>query len=261
MIKNINEIKKEIVRIFENKEKLFDSIPESVALAIKLLDHGECRICKNINGEWKIEEWLKQAILLYFKYSNCVKDGFSYDKIPLKFTNWSEQDFAQAEIRAVPGAIVRYGTFLAPKVVLMNCFINIGAYIGEKTMVDSFATIGSCAQIGANCHIASGCVIGGVLEPTNAAPVIIEDDCLIGANAAVTEGIIIRKGATIAMGVRIGASVKIIERTTNKIFFGEVPQNAVVVPGTYQSANGLHIGCAVIVGYKDRGTKINEELR
>ncbi|MDR0632820.1 MAG: 2,3,4,5-tetrahydropyridine-2,6-dicarboxylate N-succinyltransferase [Holosporales bacterium] len=237
------------------------TMPDCVLSTIRLLNHGECRVCEidDKANTWQVNEWLKKAILLFFKYSNCTLTPNAYDKIKLKFEQWEAADFETAKIRVVPGAIVRYGAFIGKEAVLMNCFVNIGAYVGQRTMVDSFATVGSCAQIGANCHLASGSVIGGVLEPVTAAPVVIEDNCLIGANAVVAEGVVVRNGATIAMGTRLGASTKIIDRETKAEFHKEVPEKAVVVPGAYQS-NGLSIACAVIVGYKDRDY-INENLR
>jgi 2,3,4,5-tetrahydropyridine-2,6-dicarboxylate N-succinyltransferase len=230
---------------------------------MELLNNGECRACEldHKTNIWQVNEWVKKAILLFFKYSDSTfyEKANAYDKIKLKFEQWGARDFEAAKIRVVPGAVVRYGAFIGEGAVLMNCFVNIGAYVGEKSMVDSFATIGSCAQIGANCHIAAGSVIGGVLEPINAAPVVIEDNCLIGANAVVAEGVVVRNGATVAMGTRLGASTKIIDRATKEEFHKEIPANAVVVPGTYQS-DGLSIACAVIVGYKDRDY-VNENLR
>jgi 2,3,4,5-tetrahydropyridine-2,6-dicarboxylate N-succinyltransferase len=238
-------------------------VPKDVLDIIEQLDKGEIRVCDNIDGEWVVNEEAKQTIISLFQLASpsinvsggaaakCVP--VSYDKIPLKFASWQEDDFAKAKIRVGHGAVVRYGVFLDSNVVLMNCFVNIGAHIGEGTMVDSFATVGSCARVGKRCHIAAGVVIGGVLEPVNARPVIIEDDCLLGAHVAVVEGVIVRCGATIAMGTRLGASTKIIERDTGREFDGEVPECAVVVPGFYEFA-GLHISCAVIVGYNRQGT-------
>jgi 2,3,4,5-tetrahydropyridine-2,6-dicarboxylate N-succinyltransferase len=280
---------------------------------VERLNNGEVRVCEQIEGVWRVNKGVKQAILSLFQFASpCTGYAFkaedvlaarpapkdeapdlngelqqsfvidqtestatfaypakpksqqqdlgktfvpsfqTYDKIPMKFASWHKKDFASAKIRVSHGAIVRYGAFLSENVVLMNCFVNIGAYIGRDTMVDSFATIGSCAQIGARCHIASGSVIGGVLEPINAVPVVIEDDCLIGANAAIVEGVVVRRGATIAMGTRIGASTKIIDRQTKCEFSGEIPEGAIVVPGAYES-EGLSIYCAVIVGYRAPG--------
>lgn len=237
--------------------------PESLLHILQDLDSGKSRICKNIDGIWYVQEKFKQAISLYFSQSTCQFRQGIYDKIPLKFEKWTEEHFKIASIRVVPGALVRFGSFLAPHVVLMNCFVNTGVYIDSKTMVDSFATIGSCAQIGKNCHIASHVVIGGVLEPLNARPVIIEDNCFIGAHTSIVEGVLVRKGVTIGMGTHIGASTKIIERDTGKFFYKEIPENALVVPGSYTSQNGLSIQCAVILRYgkATQNTAINEDLR
>jgi 2,3,4,5-tetrahydropyridine-2,6-dicarboxylate N-succinyltransferase len=273
------------VNLFINKNNS-TVIPESVITAISALNKGHERVCELDNGVWVVQEHLKQAILLFFRYSKCSVIGWqaepdgrssrgdiasrterkpcaqytnSFDKVPLKFDSWEAEDFERAGIRVVPGAIVRYGAFIGRGAVLMNCFINIGVYIGKQTMIDSFVTIGSCAQIGERCHLAAGSVVGGVLEPINASPVIIEDDCLIGANAVVVEGVRVRRGATIAMGTRIGASTKIIDRQTKEEFHGEIPEMAVVVPGSYES-EGFYVACAVIVGYKNR-QYLNEDLR
>ncbi|MDR0631382.1 MAG: 2,3,4,5-tetrahydropyridine-2,6-dicarboxylate N-succinyltransferase [Holosporales bacterium] len=240
---------------------------------IHQLDAGTRRVCSAVNGQWIVDEELKRAILEYISSAKCVVQHGVYDKVPLKFDRWQEADFHTAKLRIVPGAVVRYGAFLAPNVVLMNCFVNIGAYIDERTMIDSFATIGSCAQVGANCHVAAGAVIGGVLEPVTARPVIIEDNCFIGAHASVVEGVIVRRGATLAMGVHIGASTKIVDRQSGKVFYQEVPEHAIVVPGAYDggaTAQGrspegpnVHLQCAVIVRYGEtkQHTKINDALR
>jgi 2,3,4,5-tetrahydropyridine-2-carboxylate N-succinyltransferase len=219
------------------------------------------RVCFCVDGEWILNESLKQSITEYISTTTSQLQHNAYDKIPLKFDGWDKAMFEKSAIRVVPGAIVRYGSFFENDVVLMNCFVNIGAYIGSTTMIDSFATIGSCAQIGKKCHISSNVVIGGVLEPVNALPVIIEDNCFIGANSSVVEGVLVRHGSTIAMGTHIGASTKIIDRETGQIFYKEIPCNAVVVPGTYQSNNGIAIHCAVIVRYGKTNTEINEKLR
>jgi 2,3,4,5-tetrahydropyridine-2,6-dicarboxylate N-succinyltransferase len=258
---------------------------------IRALDLGQKRVCTKIDDVWQVDEDLKRSICDYLSSapSKCMHGA--YDKVPLKFDTWTTAQFNEAKLRVVPGAVVRYGAYLAPDVVLMNCFVNIGAYIDSQTMVDSFTTVGSCAQIGAKCHISAGVVIGGVLEPVNARPVVIEDGCFIGAHASVVEGVLVRRGATLAMGVHIGASTKIIDRDSGEVFLGEVPENAVVVPGTYTYApndrerfpptnvcnssnlgslgpstvrnNSVSIQCAVIVRYggTTRNTKINMDLR
>jgi 2,3,4,5-tetrahydropyridine-2-carboxylate N-succinyltransferase len=249
-------------------ERLRD-FPVELESLVRDLDEGKRRVCSLTGDHWTVHEDVKQAIISLFSLLPCrlQEPGKYYDKIPLKFEYWEKEDFEKSGIRVMPGAVVRYGAFLAYDTVVLNSFVNIGAYIDSQTMVDSFATIGACAQIGKNCHIASGAVIGGVLEPLNACPVIIEDDCFIGAHACVVEGVVVKKGATIAMGTRIGASTKIIERDTGKTFHGEVPENAVVVPGSYQaegeSAGNISIQCAVIIRYGQtrHNTQLNANLR
>jgi 2,3,4,5-tetrahydropyridine-2-carboxylate N-succinyltransferase len=258
-----DDLQEEISKLFRSIADVREGVvPDCVSFVIGLLDSGVYRICDYDCDRrvWVVNEWLKQAILLYFRYSGCVRTAAAYDKVPQKFETWEGDDFKLAQIRVANGAIVRYGAFLERGVVLMNCFVNIGAYVGADTMVDSFSTIGSCAQIGARCHVAAGSVIGGVLEPVGAKPVIIEDNCLIGANSAIVEGVVVHSGATIAMGTRIGASTKIIDRKTNEEFFGEIPRGAIVVPATYSSSNGLAISCAAIVGYSERDW-VNSNLR
>lgn len=241
-------------------------LPEA-HLVLKALDAGQRRVCFLSNGEWIVDEEAKQAILTIFQESFCrLGAGGSFDKIPLKFEDWTSNDFREVGIRVAPGAIVRKGAFIEPKAVIMNAFVNVGAYIGSGTMVDSFVNIGSCAQVGKNCHIASHVVLGGVLEPAYARPVIIEDGCFIGAHAAVVEGVLVHRGAVLGMGVRVGAATKIIDRATGQIFQGEIPENAVVVPGTYVTnpkRPGLAQTCAIIVRYGEsrQNTKINQILR
>lgn len=240
-------------------------LEESVIKTIHSLDCGTIRIAEVVDNEWVVNEWIKKAIILFFRIApSKVGDGF-FDKIPLKFNQWSANDFLIHGIRAVPGSIVRSGTFINKNVVIMNSFINIGAYIDSDTMIDSFATVGSCAQIGKKCHIAAGAVIGGVLEPISARPVIIEDHCLIGANASIVEGVIVHSGATVAMGTHIGASTKIIDRDTGNITQGEIPSGVVAVPGSYQTKNNISIQCVVISKKKTtqemNKSFINKELR
>ncbi|MDR1598111.1 MAG: 2,3,4,5-tetrahydropyridine-2,6-dicarboxylate N-succinyltransferase [Holosporales bacterium] len=201
--------------------------------AISALNKGKRRICSKIQNTWQVDEELKGEVSKYLSelQGQCMHGA--YDKVPLKFDNWNADDFQAAQLRVVPGAVVRYGAFMEPGVVLMNCFVNIGAYIGAQTMIDSFATVGSCAQIGQRCHISAGAVIGGVLEPVAARPVIIEDECFVGAGASIVEGVLVRRGAVIAMGTRVGASTRVIDRQTGEVFYGEIPEGAVVVPGTY----------------------------
>ena len=257
---NFEKLKNLVLDLYDSNDSSLKEFPSFLEEIISLLNSGEIRVCEKEN-DWFINDWIKKAIVLYLKYKKSECFEGVYDKVPLKFKDWTEKDFEKAEIRVLPGTIVRTGAFLDKGVVLINCFVNIGARIGQKTMIDSFATVGSCAQIGAKCHISSGCVIGGVLEPINAMPVIIEDDCFIGANSVIAEGVIIRKGSTVAMGTRIGASTKIIERDSGKELKKEIPENALVVPGTYNTSNGLSISCAIIIGYKDTKLEINENLR
>jgi 2,3,4,5-tetrahydropyridine-2-carboxylate N-succinyltransferase len=250
----------------------------AVTQAMKMLDRGTIRVAEQMpGGKWTVNEWLKKAILLYFKMNRMERieggpgDTLWWDKVPLKFRDWNPETFKAASFRAVPGAIVRHSAFIAPEVVLMPCFVNVGAHVGAGTMVDTWATIGSCAQIGRNCHISGGVGIGGVLEPLQAAPVIIEDDVFVGARSEIAEGVRIEKGAVISMGVFIGASTKIIDRATGEIFTGRVPSYAVVVPGTLpgkalpDGSPGPGLACAVIVKRVDEQTRsktgINELLR
>ncbi|NDE91502.1 MAG: 2,3,4,5-tetrahydropyridine-2,6-dicarboxylate N-succinyltransferase, partial [Alphaproteobacteria bacterium] len=206
--------------------------------ALNDLDKGQRRVAEKIDGTWVTHQWLKKAILLSFRIHESIRmsggpGGASwYDKIPSKFQHWSEDDFGKAGFRAVPNAVVRHSAYVAPGAILMPCFLNVGAYVGEGTLIDTWSTVGSCAQIGRNIHISGGVGIGGVLEPLQATPTIIEDDCFIGARSEVAEGVIVERGAVISMGVYLGASTKIIDRTTGEIFMGRVPAYSVVVPGT-----------------------------
>ena len=253
-------------------------VRKAVAEAIALLDQGRARVAeRQSDGNWHVHQWLKKAVLLSFRLEDTavIKGGPGravwWDKVPSKFDGWSKAQFQKAGFRAVPGAIVRRGAYIAPNVVLMPSFVNLGAYVGEATMIDTWATVGSCAQIGKNCHISGGAGIGGVLEPVQAAPVVIEDDCFIGARAEVAEGVIVRKGSVLSMGVYLGASTKIIDRESGAVFMGEVPPYSVVVSGT-QPAKPMRNGtlgpalyCAVIVKRVDEKTRaktsINELLR
>ena len=244
----------------------------AVDAALAALDRGEARIAEKIAGEWTVHQWLKKAVLLSFRLNPMELIGGGpggahwWDKVPSKVAGWGEKEFAAAAFRAVPGAIVRRGAFIAPGAVLMPSFVNIGARIGEGAMVDTWATVGSCAQIGRNVHISGGAGIGGVLEPLQAGPVIIEDDCFIGARSEVAEGVIIEQGAVLSMGVFLGASTKIVERATSEILYGRVPAYSVVVPGTLPASDGgPSLACAVIVKRVDERTRsktsINELLR
>lgn len=254
------------------------SVVKSVLYVLDQLDKGNLRVAQKQDDKWHTNEWAKQAILLYFKITKAqlieggaLWDGFPsrwYDKWPQKFTNWQAENFDESKIRASVGSIVRYSAYLGANTVLMPSFINVGAYVDEGTMIDSWSTIGSCAQIGKRCHISGGVGIGGVLEPVNANPVIIEDDCFIGARSEIAEGVIVEKGAVISMGVFIGASTKIYNRETKEIIKGRVPAYSVVVPGVLlreevDVRSGLY--APVIVKTVDAQTRaktgINELLR
>lgn len=253
-------------------------IRQAVEDALDLLDQGKVRVAqRDDSGTWTVNQWLKKAVLLSFRLNDMgvIEGGPGganwWDKVPSKFEGWGENRFREAGFRAVPGAIVRRSAFIAKNAVLMPSFVNLGAYVDESTMVDTWATVGSCAQIGKRVHISGGAGIGGVLEPLQAGPVIIEDDCFIGARSEVAEGVIVRKGAVLAMGVFLGASTKIVDRETGEVFVGEVPEYAVLVPGTLpgkpmkNGAPGPATACAVIVKRVDERTRsktsINELLR
>lgn len=250
---------------------------EAVETALAGLDAGTYRIAEKIGGQWQVHQWLKKAVLLSFRLNpNKVIPGGPgtsawYDKVPPKFDNWDETRFQAAGFRAVPDAAVRYSAFIGKNVVLMPSFINVGAYVDEGTMIDTWSTVGSCAQIGKNCHISGGVGIGGVLEPLQAEPVIIEDNVFVGARSEVAEGVIVEEGAVLSMGVFLGASTKIIDRSTGEIIMGRVPAYSVVIPGTLpgkplpNGAPGPGLACAVIVKRVDEKTRsktsINELLR
>ncbi|WP_374386424.1 2,3,4,5-tetrahydropyridine-2,6-dicarboxylate N-succinyltransferase [Sandaracinobacter sp.] len=252
------------------------AVAAAVEAAIAGLDSGALRVAeRGADGQWAVNQWLKKAVLLSFRLTaNGPADGVgapAYDKVPLKTLGWGANRFAEAGFRMVPGAVVRRGAYVAPGVVLMPSFVNIGAHVGKGSMVDTWATVGSCAQIGANVHISGGAGIGGVLEPLQAGPVIIEDGAFIGARSEVAEGVIVREGAVLSMGVFLGASTKIVDRATGEVFIGEVPPYAVVVPGTLpgkalpDGTPGPNLACAVIVKRVDAQTRaktgINELLR
>jgi 2,3,4,5-tetrahydropyridine-2-carboxylate N-succinyltransferase len=251
---------------------------EAVDEALALLDRGEARVAERSgNGDWRVNQWLKKAVLLSFRLNDMsvIAGGPGkavwWDKVPSKFDGWDEARFRGAGFRAVPGCVVRHSAYVAPGVVLMPSFVNLGAYVDRDTMIDTWATVGSCAQIGKKCHISGGAGIGGVLEPLQAGPVIIEDNCFIGARSEVAEGAIVREGAVLAMGVFIGASTTIVDRETGERFRGEVPPYSVVVPGslpgkpTKDGKPGPNLNCAVIVKRVDEKTRaktsINELLR
>ena len=237
---------------------------------IELLDSGKARVAEKRDDKWIVNEWLKKAVLLYFRaYDNKVqKAGFTqfYDKVPLKYAETSEAEFREGGARVVPSAMVRKGSFIAPNVVLMPSYVNIGAYVDSGTMVDTWATVGSCAQIGKNVHLSGGVGIGGVLEPLQASPTIIEDNCFIGARSEVVEGVVVEEGSVISMGVFLGQSTRIYDRASGQILQGRVPAGSVVVPGTLPSSDGKYgLSCAVIVKRVDAQTRsktsINELLR
>ncbi len=252
-------------------------ICEAVEQTLNHLDSGRIRVAElHQNGQWEVNQWVKKAVLLSFKlnktrimpniHAPIGGIGVRWDKVKSKFENWAASDFEKAGFRAVPGSLVRHGAYIAPDCVLMPSFVNIGAYVGQGTMVDTWASVGSCAQIGKNCHLSGGVGIGGVLEPLQANPTIIEDDCFIGARSEVVEGVVVRRGSVLAMGVFISQSTKIIDRKSGKIIYGEVPPYSVVVPGTLADKNGeIGLACAVIVKTVDAKTRaktsINDLLR
>ena len=237
---------------------------------INELDQGKLRVAEKINGEWVTHQWIKKAVLLYFRtHDNKVLSGGDtryYDKVPTKFDDYTEADFQHGGFRVVPNAVARKGSFISKGVVLMPSYVNIGAYVGEGTMVDTWATVGSCAQIGKNVHLSGGVGIGGVLEPLQANPTIIGDNCFIGARSEVVEGVIVEDNCVISMGVYIGQSTKIYDRATGEVMYGRVPEGSVVVSGNLPSADGKYsLYCAVIVKKVDAQTRaktsINELLR
>ena len=246
------------------------AVREAVDEALADLDAGRVRVAEKQGGEWHVHQWLKKAVLLSFRlYDMTLIEGHPgnwWDKVDSKFSGWNEDQFRAAGFRAVPGAIVRRSAFIAKGVVLMPSFVNVGAHVGENTMVDTWSTVGSCAQIGANCHLSGGVGIGGVLEPVQATPTIIEDNCFIGARSEVAEGVIVGEGSVLSMGVFLTASTKIVDRATGEIFQGRVPAYSVVVPGSLpQGGDRPSLSCAVIVKRVDERTRaktsINELLR
>jgi 2,3,4,5-tetrahydropyridine-2-carboxylate N-succinyltransferase len=249
---------------------------QAVDAALAALDSGAARVAEPTEAGWRVNQWLKKAVLLSFRLQDSVPmPGAAvapvFDKVPLKCEGWDENRFREAGFRAVPGAVVRRAAYIAPGVVLMPSFVNIGAYVDAGTMIDTWATVGSCAQIGKNCHISGGVGIGGVLEPLQANPVVIEDDCFIGARSEVAEGVIVERGSVLSMGCFIGASTKIIDRATGEVFMGRVPAYSVVIPGSLpgrvlpDGSPGPSLACAVIVKRVDERTRaktsINELLR
>jgi len=246
------------------------TLVEAVDAAVDMLDSGRARVAEPVDGGWHVHQWLKKAVLLSFRLgaNRVIEGGHSrfYDKVPLKYAGYGEQQFAADGVRVVPDAIVRRGAYIAPDVVLMPSYVNIGARIEGGTMVDTWATVGSCAQIGRNVHLSGGVGIGGVLEPVQAGPTIIEDDCFIGARSEVVEGVIVERGSVLSMGVYIGQSTRIFDRETGNISYGRIPAGSVVVPGNLPSADGRYsLYCAVIVKRVDARTRaktgLNELLR
>jgi 2,3,4,5-tetrahydropyridine-2-carboxylate N-succinyltransferase len=247
-----------------------DDVRAAVETVLGLLDAGTLRVAEKLAGTWRVNEWLKKAVLLSFRISDnaALQAGALnfYDKVPLKYHGWDAAQFAAAGVRVVPPATVRRGAFIAANVVLMPSYVNIGAYVDSGTMVDTWATVGSCAQIGKNVHLSGGVGIGGVLEPLQAAPTIIEDDCFVGARSEIVEGVIVESGAVISMGVFIGQSTRIYDRERDEILHGRVPAGAVVVPGSLPAKSGKYgLSCAVIVKRVDAQTRaktsLNELLR
>ncbi len=251
-------------------EHLPPEVKNAVDDVLELLNKGRVRVAEKVDGKWEVNQWVKKAVLLSFRlYPNRViraGDLTYYDKVEPRYDTHSEKKWKKYGVRVVPPAMVRNGAYVAPGVVLMPSFVNIGAYIDENTMVDTWSTVGSCAQIGKNCHLSGGCGIGGVLEPLQAAPTIIEDNCFIGARSEIVEGVIVEKNSVISMGVFIGQSTKIYDRETGEIYRGRVPEGSVVVPGSLPSADGKYnLNCAVIVKRVDEKTRaktsINDLLR
>lgn len=271
----MNPLIETIERAFENRAQITpQSVSPEVANAVRetltLLDNGDLRVAEPTDNGWHVNEWAKKAVLLSFRIldNQVVEAGHTnfFDKVPLKYANTSQQEFEQMGVRVVPQAVVRNGCYVAPNVVLMPSYTNIGAYIDEGTMVDTWATVGSCAQIGKNVHLSGGVGIGGVLEPLQASPTIIEDDCFIGARSEIVEGVIVEKGSVISMGVFIGQSTRIYNRETGEISYGRVPAGSVVVPGSLPSEDGSYsLACAIIVKQVDQKTRsktsVNDLLR
>lgn len=269
----MRELEQTIEHAFENRAQGFDNraqVEEAVQEAIGLLDSGQARVAEKKDGDWHVNQWLKKAVLLSFGLSDnkVIESGHSrfYDKVPMKYADYSEEQFRADGVRVVPDAIVRKGAYVAPDVVLMPSYVNIGAYVDSSTMVDTWATVGSCAQIGRNVHLSGGVGIGGVLEPIQAGPTIIEDDCFIGARSEVVEGVIVEEGSVISMGVYLGQSTRIYDRATGDISYGRIPAGSVVVSGNLPSADGKYsLYCAVIVKKVDAKTRsktgLNDLLR
>ena len=273
---DIAELERTIEAAWEQRDTLNSAtkgaVREAIESALDALDSGHVRVAEKFQGEWLVRQWLKKAVLLSFRLNDMKPiDGGPggapwWDKVDSKFLGWDAARFQAAGFRAVPGAIVRRSAFIAKGVVLMPSFVNLGAHVGENTMIDTWATVGSCAQIGSHCHISGGAGIGGVLEPLQAGPVIVEDNCFIGARSEVVEGVVVGEGSVISMGVFIGQSTKIVDRATGEIIYGRVPPYSVVVPGNLPGGpNRPSLYCAVIIKRVDERTRsktsINELLR
>ena len=275
-----DDLRDRIETLWERRDQIGpganDAARDAVSAALTGLDSGRFRVASPGETGWVVHQWLKKAVLLSFRLNDSapmagVGDAPSWDKVPLKTEGWGANHLAEAGFRMVPGAVVRRSAYVAPGVVLMPCFVNVGAYVGRGTMIDTWATVGSCAQVGANCHISGGTGLGGVLEPLQAGPVIIEDDCFIGARSEVAEGVVVERGSVLAMGVFLGASTRIVDRQTGEVFIGRVPAYSVVVPGSLpgkplpDGSPGPSLACAVIVKRVDERTRaktsINELLR
>jgi 2,3,4,5-tetrahydropyridine-2,6-dicarboxylate N-succinyltransferase len=275
-----HDLEQPIERLWERREMLSSATRgEDRALVegvLDALDEGKVRVAEPHAGGWRVNQWLKKAVLLSFRLTDSTPmqgagDAPVWDKVPMKFAGWGENRFREMGFRAVPGAVVRRSAYIAPGAVIMPSFVNVGAYIGRNTMVDTWATVGSCAQIGANCHLSGGVGIGGVLEPLQANPVIVDDDCFIGARSEVAEGVIVERGSVLSMGVFIGASTKVVNRATGEVHTGRVPAYSVVVPGSLpgrplpDGSPGPSLYCVVIVKTVDAQTRaktsINELLR
>ena len=282
----IDQLEQVIDRAWENRAEIAPStrgaVRDAVEAALEALDAGTARIAEKVDATWRINQWLKKAVLLSFRLTDSAPmpggptdpvrgPSAWYDKVPSKFAGWTEDTFRKAGFRAVPNCVVRRSAYVAPGVILMPSFVNVGAYVDSGTMVDTWVTIGSCAQIGKNCHISGGVGIGGVLEPVQAGPVVIEDNCFIGARSEVVEGVVVGEGSVISMGVFIGASTKIVDRATGEVYYGKVPPYSVVVSGALpgkpfpNNEPGPSLYCAVIVKRVDEKTRsktsINDLLR
>lgn len=275
MNKTTADIKNIIEQAFENRAEIQPksvslSVKQAVMEAIERLDSGSLRVAEKKDGKWTVNEWVKKAVLLFFRIEdNSLMDGGYtnfFDKVPSKFIKYNNAEFRDGGMRVVPPAAVRYGSYVAPGTILMPSFVNIGAYVDSGTMVDTWSTVGSCAQIGKNVHLSGGVGIGGVLEPLQASPTIIEDHCFVGARSEIAEGVIVEEGAVISMGVYLGQSTKIYNRQTGEITYGRIPRGSVVVAGNLPAKDGSHsLYCAVIVKQVDEKTRskvgINELLR